>query len=486
MAGGPDDEPALIDPAVRRADARFLLPHAVVRAHVLGADTGFGRALVLAGVEVSSSPDAADLVVAPGAASRDALATGVAALLLEGRCRLRPLRAAGYEVSRYLVLPDATRPELVLPVDARRPSRYAVRRRAAGARRARQIFVALAVRAAVRAPGLLRPRSLLTVATRAPGRPLALQEVRRLGLPTEVGWYLLLGPSNELAERRLAFVVFESDQPSPSWVVKVARVPGLEDSFARDERGVQALGSAAPGLADRAPTIVGRATAGGLPLSVETAAVGDRLTEVLRRRGPAGRPLVGTIASWLVDVAVESHQATNPTVDSAWLRRVLGEVDGGPRVVSAIEAALQRVPGVLTHGDVGTWNVVTDGEHFTVIDWESAHTAGAPLTDLLHLLADSCAQMARRATRRERAGYLVSLFRGDEALSPFVFRWVRRAVHALDLPSDVVGPLATLTWLQRADLAGAPSTAGEASPATQLARHWLEDPALGIGWRGWA
>ena len=484
-AASPDD-PALVDPVIRRADARFLLPYPVTRAHVLGADTGWTEALAVAGIEVTAAPELADLVVASGATQREAMATNVAALLLEGRCQVRPLRRAGYEVAQCLVLPDVMHPELVLSVTARRASRYAVRRRVAGAGGARRALVGLVARAVARAPSTLRPSSLLTIATRAPSRPYVLQEARRLGLVDAASWYLLLGSSRELAERRLAFVMFRPGRSHPSWVVKVARVPGLEDSFARDERGVRALATAAPELAHRAAHILGQASAGGLPFSVETAAVGDRLTEVLKQRGAAGRPLVGAIASWLVDLGVQTRRAANPTVDDQWLREVLGGWDGGPHVAAAVKAALRQVPAVLTHGDLGTWNVVAHGREFTVIDWESAQPIGRPLTDLLHLLGDACAQMAGRASRRERAGYLVSLFRGDEALSSFAFKWVRRAVYSLDLPTASVGPLATLTWLERADLAGAATGADGSSPAVDLARRWLEDPALGIGWRAWA
>lgn len=448
---------------------------------MLGPDRGWAAALSLAGIDLAPGEVTADLVVASAGAQHEAVASGAPMLLVEGPARRGPLRAAGYQVARYLVLPDVDHPELLVPVDDAHPRRYALRRRVAGAGWRRRAAVGVGAWAAATAPTAVRPASLLTVAARQAGLPFPVAAAGPLGVPRDVDWYLLLGTSHELAERRMAFLAFPAGHRLPSWAVKVARVPGLEDAFAADERGLRQLEAAAPRRIDHAPKVLGRTEVAGLALSVETAAVGDRLTEVLRLGGRSRVPLVDAIADWLVGLGVDSQQRRPPAVDAAWLARVASTV-GGHLDPAALLRTLDQCPSVLAHGDLGTWNVVAGDGGFTVIDWESARPDGAPLTDLVHLLVDACAQMERRARPADRAAYVRALLRGDAELSPVVFEHVRRAAHQLQLPPEAAGALATLTWLQRADLVGRHSSGQETSPAAQVARAWLTDPELGTSW----
>ena len=92
--------------SLRRAETRFLLPRAPSSAAVLGELPGWAEGLAEAGVE-PAPPDRADLVVAPAAAAREALALDPELLLLEGRPGRRRLSATG---RHSLVRPRAPEP----------------------------------------------------------------------------------------------------------------------------------------------------------------------------------------------------------------------------------------------------------------------------------------------------------------------------------------------------------------------------------------
>ena len=158
------------------------------------------------------------------------------------------------------------------------------------------------------------------------------------------------------------------------------------------------------------------------------------------------------------------------------------------------DAATDRLgglPSVLQHHDLGSWNVVVDGEDFTAVDWESSRRHGFPLWDGLYFLADALAHLDGAGDRVDHA---LRLCRGELASSALLFDFVRTQVARLSLPPDSVGPLAACLWLyegawaaERArtvDELGGGRGAGTSIYRT-LAAAWLNDPALGLDWARW-
>jgi Phosphotransferase enzyme family len=158
---------------------------------------------------------------------------------------------------------------------------------------------------------------------------------------------------------------------------------------------------------------------------------------------------------------------------------------------------VQRVanlPGVLQHNDLGSWNVVVDGDEFVVLDWESAQEVGLPLWDTLYFLADALALVDRATDGSTRHEHTTRLFRGDLESSALLFRLIGRSVDALGIPPEAVGPLAALCWMHHAQspvkratwLAQHLDATTERTHGTELtAEAWLSDPALGTGWPAW-
>jgi hypothetical protein len=480
--------------SLRRVDARLTLPRPVRRACVLGGLDAWRSGLELAGAELVDRAGAPELTVAPASLAAEAAATGAAAVLLEGRGASRTLARLGYAVRRLLPLPDLDRPDLLLPLDREAPARYALARWRPAEGALKQVRNRVVVEA-VRRGALPDVRPLQIIGLRDEGPPFPLGAAAELGVPSNGSWFLTLGQGDALT--RAVFHVFVRGAEDPGWVVKVARVPGYSAPFERDERGIGLARAAGVRVAEHVPVLLGRLEAGGLQGSVETAAVGERLSTLLRRGGSrdAGLALVERIAGWLLAVARETASAPGALecererlrdhVVAPWIDR-----GAPPELVERVPA----VPGVLVHDDLGAWNVVGDERSFTVLDWESARRHGLPLWDLLYFLVDALAQLDGAWSDEERVRHALALLRGELVSSPLLFAWVRQAAEEARIPNEGVGPIATLCWLhhglshlsRREAAVGAGTVAGERIPPVErIAPTWLADPLLGPGWSRW-
>jgi len=477
---------------LRRADIRFALPDPARRAIVVGLPE-WREALTLAGVDVVAAEDGIDLAVAPASRAREITTRGARMVVLEGRAVPLSLRSGGYRAHRYLPLPDIAAPDLVLPLARSAPARYALQRwRPAdtGLKRARNAAVAGLVHAGAFPP--VRPLQIAGV--RSAGPPFLVRAAQPLGVPQDVDWFLTLGQGDALT--RAVFHLFRAGSPDPEWILKFARVRGHDEPFRRDERGLSLARAAGDAVARHAPALLGRSECDGLAFSVETAAVGERLSTLLRRPTPeiAKIAAIERVAAWLLEVAQST--ARPPVALEAELERLDGVVarwapQGAER---DLVRRLGPVSGTLQHNDPGSWNIVMDEKGFTVVDWESARETGLPLWDLLYFLVDALPLVEGADTVEERAEGALALLRGERSSSSLLFEWVRRGAAATNVPADSVGVIATLCWLhhglshterERASERTQVDGPSVVPPVERIAAAWLADPALGPGWNRW-
>ena len=479
--------------SLNRADPRFVLPFPPRRAAVLGAVDGWADGLRRAGIAVVDRPhDRVDLVVAPRALLNDALALGPEAVVIDGDAGRR-LRRTALTPRRLLARPSRHEPALLLPLDQWYPSAYAIDAWSVVDRTwkfARRTVARLVVPRGW--PGLPQ---IVTVASRASAPPYLVAAATEYGVPPDAGWVLTLGKGDELS--RNAFHLFPRDSAIPSWVLKFARVPGYREPFDRDERGLAAAARAAEIVAARAPRLLARFSADGIEASLETAAVGRRLREILVEPRNRDRKLnlIESVSSWIVDVGRATHRSSRALSDER--ARLLRDVLPQYAAFGVGAELMQRVaalPGVLQHNDLGSWNIVVNGEAFLVLDWESAQEIGLPLWDIVYFLADALALVDGAIEGSTRHEHTTRLFRGELPSSALLFRFVGRSVDALGIPPEAVGPLVALCWMHHAQspveravrLARHADSSTERTHGTELnAVAWLSDPALGIEWPAW-
>jgi hypothetical protein len=472
-----------------------VLPRPPASARVLGPLEGWAEGLRRAGVDVGEGNGEAprpDLVVSADAAA--AAAAGAPMALVEGRGARRALAHAYPIVERFLAVPSLVAPQLILPLGHTRAGDYAVRhwslaqslRRRARNRLGRWLL-------AHRSLPELRP--LITVGTREAGAPFLVRAAGSLSVPDACEWFLTLGSGDPLT--RGVFHLFPPAAGEPSWVLKFARVPGYVDPFDRDERGL-AIAHAAEVVARRAPQLLGRLEVAGLTATVETAAVGSRLTHLLQGRTSRAGKLraIDAVAGWTIEAALAT--ARSPDRLASERRRLAEEVVplwAAFSVPSDLVDRVGSVRAVLQHNDLGSWNIVCSEADFTAVDWESARAEGFPLWDIVYFLTDALTHLDGASPVERRDAHNLRLFRGELRSSEILFRWLRRAAEALAIPEESVAPLVTLCWLHHGLSGGhrrvavdsyAPGGgAAELPDAERIARLWLTAPGLGASWHAW-
>jgi hypothetical protein len=128
-----------------------------------------------------------------------------------------------------------------------------------------------------------------------------------------------------------------------------------------------------------------------------------------------------------------------------------------------------------------------------VIDWETVREHGLPLGDLVFFLSNALLHLDEATAPQSRDQHTLRLFLGELPSSEILFRWVGKAVDALDLPPETVGTIVTLSWLDHAaDDAARASLGGTVwgeSDSGRIARLWLREPGRKrvklMGWGGW-
>jgi hypothetical protein len=270
----------------------------------------------------------------------------------------------------------------------------------------------------------------------------------------------------------------------------------MTEPFDREERGAKLVASVGGLLAARAPQYLGRFEVDGHSASIESAAVGTKLAILLRRPGSRQAKIarLEPIARWLVDVSRET--AAPPEALDGERNRLAGEVvpfwtSEGAR--TGLVDQLPAVPAVFQHFDVAEENIVVRRRGFSVLDWEWAKLHGLPLSDLVYFAVHVLRIVDGALSEEARDRHFAEVTAGRAPSSPVLFRWIREGVAALGLPSEAVGPLVTLSWLERGKLSreerhraervgGAPLGKPFAERAAEI---WLADPALGPRWTAW-
>lgn len=477
-------------------DARFALPRPVHSAVVLGGLEGWTEPLAAAGIDVIT-PDgqnqtSCDLVVAPAHLAKAAFASGGQMVIVQGADASAHARAAGMSARRLLPLPRAHDPVAFLPLREPAPARYALQEMFVPTRRWKRMRNSIVLPLVSR--GLVPGRAQVTVAARTNGPPFLIEAARRFGTPAGATWLLSPGRGDLLA--RGAFHLFPEGHDHPSHLVKFSRVPGRTEPFDRDEHGLALAAAGGAAVAAHAPRLLGRMEEAGAHASVETAARGRLLTGFLvsDRRDRDRLAAIEQIADWLVHLALET--ASEPPAIRPELDRLAREVVPAWQHAGATRELLEgldRLPAVLQHNDLGTWNIVVTPGGFTAVDWESASRHGLPLWDLWYLLVDALAQIDRVTDLDGRERHFVRLFRGELPTSRLVFEWTRRAAEASNVPLDAVGRIATLCWIHHGlspadrlnDLRSV--VPGELPDywldlSKRVALAWLREPGLGPRW----
>lgn len=448
---------------VRGADVRFLLSRRPDSATTWSDDLAVVDALRGSGIHVTENDP--DLIVAPPSKAGRLAASNARAGVLDGwPARTRALRSHGWNTQRYLHVAGPDGPVLYAT------NTPAVRR-----------YLARCWSRPTARLGRLRNRVLQTpagslaansvVATRHPGLPYPLA----VGLGSDVisrvsGWLFSMRRGDDL--QRIVVLVFCDGADTPSYAVKFSRAPGGPLRGPTEEQILARLEALAPDLAARTPRVDFVGELDGAELTVERAGTGSSLTGWLQT---TPRDTAVSMAERILDWVAEIARSTAQSPGRADLELPPG-FDPPAR-------------GVLTHQDLGSWNILTDGETFTVLDWESARWPGLPLADACYFATDVLAELDGPVHTADRPAWCADLWAGALPASPLLRRWVTRAAYAADVAPELIGPLASACWLghassqQRRAKFAEDGTVGYGYLG-RFGSVWATDPRLGVRWEG--
>jgi hypothetical protein len=466
--------------SLRAADIRFLLPSPPQTAALISPEPAMSDGLTRAGIRLVDPSDGTvpDLVIAPRSAALKAGHAGARSMVVDGRpVNARAWSRRGRYVDRYLVKSGPAGPILVAlataPVRGYLATTFSRPSAPVGRMRNRVLNSPLG-----------NFTSNLVVASLEPGLPYPIAAALPEGVGATVsGWLLSFRQGDDL--QRVIALVFCNGTSTPSFVVKFGRVPGAPARAAVEKHVLEELCRAAPELTEHATTIEHRGLLGGSELTVEPAAAGSVLTAYLQQ-APIERSMAvaENVLDWVGSLGRHTARPNDAATTAA--RDALLSACGAERLAER----LAGLPAVVAHQDLGSWNILTDGTQFTVVDWESATTTGLPLTDLFYFCTDVLAELHAPRDPRERPAWCADLWAGSLPASAVLKQWVLRAARAADVPEGQIGALATACWLHHGQSHGKRAALLDGSAAFgylgKVAPVWRTDPRLGLDWEGFS
>jgi hypothetical protein len=471
---------------IRRVDIRFALAVEPRSAAVFGALPEFRAGLSAAAIPIVT--DAPDLAVATAERTSDAVAAGADFVVVEGGDVSRRLRRAGYRTKVIMPMPSPDLPELLLPLRDRRAARRLLTswRKNPGWRGRIRYAVALNTAAS---GGAARLRPVFTVGSRPAGPPFPVAAAAALGVPADASWFLASPGPDALS--RVVFVLARRGARQAEWALKVSRSRRQASAFVNEEAALAIVAAAGADVGRHAPRLLGRFSASGHECSLETAAAGERLATLLPRLRAAALPLLDDVAAWIVAMG---RATAGAATSGAELDRLADNVLPRWRAPASLVTAAAGVPAVFAHHDLGSWNIVTDGQMFTALDWESARPGALPLWDLAYFLVHALPIADGTMNELDPAGAMLALLRGDTDSARILFRWLKAGADSLGVAYDAVPSIVTLCWLHHGlshvtrghlGATGDGSASSFVPPIERVAPAWLNDPRLGAEWPAW-
>jgi hypothetical protein len=474
------DEASAGPSALRRVDARFLLPtfpETAVVMHPAWVE-GLNHAAVRI-VDPNHGPRP-DLVVAPADLRDAALRLGAPMVLLDGRPNHRLGFHASLRGRRYL--PVQTRNGAIVVADLSHgpaaEQALAIATHAGSFRAAaKRDFARTLVRFRLLPPIV----PMYTVHSHSSTTPALVREAARQAGVEVVAWFLLIEPGADY--RRLVFFLF-TGRGEAHLVVKFSRLMDDPRKARLEARGLEAARAAGGTVVAHAPKLVAEFEIGRHHATVQTAVAGQTLGRTVSARGSRKQKLsqIEAVVDWLGEIALATAQRRGSVRDD--VRESITRSCSGSDADRLLKIA-RDAPAVFQHGDLADGNVIFDGDAFVAVDWELARADGFPLWDLMCVAVCTLPLLDRalydQGTHREdeHVRHLGDLFRGRAASSAVFLRWLRRAADASGLEPALVPEILTLWFLWYSE-----QWAGWA-PLERFTSEWRASPELGMSWPLW-
>ena len=272
--------------------------------------------------------------------------------------------------------------------------------------------------------------------------------------PGPGGWSLRV-PSAYPSQKALVMIT-PSPTGSATAVLKLTRHPRFNDRLDNEFTQLRQLAAIGGEASRRVPTALATGRVAGMTAVVQQAVGGRPFLEATTMK--ADCPLAIDAVAAITALGSSTAQPMSGGVFAGPLTELLDRflVRHAPpdRVAGFLAEQIavladHEVPGVLFHGDLGTWNLMADGGSVRILDWESAEAPGPPLWDLAYFVRSFAVRSGRRrGLDRDRA-----IDRNLVAKSPFnqaATTWFRSYADQVGVQDELLAPLFHLGWMHRA------------------------------------
>jgi SAM-dependent methyltransferase len=219
---------------------------------------------------------------------------------------------------------------------------------------------------------------------------------------------------------KISWFVFADGCPNPTVVIKVSRLPAQNDRLENEFRTLRALQFASPQTASHIPRALALWRVHGHLASVQEYLPGRAISKLGRGRPPeaATSAILDVCAPFLTQLACDTrldartgrqHPFLRPLLERAAVVARSSDCSGEAQrlllrlLLQAREAETAELPIVAHHGDLNTFDILSDGNDFWVTDWEWSTPAGLPYLDLVTLGVLAAEAAPRRQTKAVEA-----------------------------------------------------------------------------------
>jgi hypothetical protein len=386
----------------------------------------------------------------------------------------RLLRAQGLTRQSYIQhVPDWRTSSWLVPLKPR-PARYAVKKLLPMPSLRKHLAIgSLSGNASARLLGMGSPSAAL-VARRPGARPLFAWLARHVR-PDQDFDTPVMRRSWRAEHGATILYCFTDNRPVPTAIAKTSTGDGSTDGPVREAALLARLGAEARSAGADVPQAFNVLRLGHEPILLQSMLPGDSVASLLAAKPGLLTHYTRLVADWLgrwntatarptsIDPALLDRELLAPaellasrlrygTAYGAWLREQCHAVVG------------VTIPVVALHGDLTMRNIVSTGPgHVGVIDWETAHPSGLPLTDFFYAMTDAVAV----ATGQTRPAAFATCWEDDGEVAACLATLLRQHSAMLAIGPPIVDLCMHACWLHHA--ANEHHAAGEAADRPFLA-----------------
>ena len=266
----------------------------------------------------------------------------------------------------------------------------------------------------------------------------------------------------EYSSRKVLFYLFNSNQESPEYIVKLVRTCQYNARLENEYRALSFLWEKGLGELNFLPKPLFFGYHNRLAIFGETAIAGRSFRKMAMDQPdcPHARLAVqhitdlGTLTSMPDAISTQLAAETLMQLFETFVRIYQPNFEIQSfleKQISSIASFQGVFPLVFQHGDPGVWNIlVTPKDEVFFLDWEAAESHGIPLWDLWYFLRSYAVGLARASGVHDAMKGFEQQFLSGNPFTHFALDVLHTYCEQLALPAELVEPLFYTCWMHRA------------------------------------